>query len=93
MVSTKIIKTVFNIDYKEEMFLKILEWFLDHVTTKTTVMTTDYWVMTTENSVLQYYCLYCISNQINTALVSIKDFLQKQNKQKNVPTPKLWLEV
>ncbi len=49
-----------------------------------------FFLLTTENSVLQYYCLYCISNQINIALVSIKDFLQKQNKQKNVPTPMLW---
>ncbi len=36
------------------------------------------------HNISQYYCFYCIFDQINAALVSIRDFFQKHYK--NLPT-------
>ncbi len=75
------------------MFLKqqisILEWFLkDHVTLKTEVMMLKIQLCITEinytlqciqieNSYFKLQYFYCIFDQINATMVSIRDFLEK----------------
>ncbi len=39
-------------------------------------------------SISQYYCFYCIFDQINAALVSIRDYLKKKHLQKSY-----WLQI
>ncbi len=41
-------------------------------------------------NISQFYCFYCIFNQINAALKSRRDFFQKH---KNLIYPKLWMIV
>ncbi len=73
----------------------ILEWFLkDHVTMKTGVMAAENRALPSQEylfkkkNISQYYWFYCIFDQINAALVSIRDF-----QRHNILTPHFWTVV
>ncbi len=76
MVSTKIQNstTAFNMDNNKTMLIRIIsegyikiEWVI------------FYFFIT----ISQHYCLYCIFDQINAALVSIRNFFKNVHKLKN----------
>ncbi len=45
------------------------------------------------NDITQYYCFYCIFDQIIAALVSIKEFQTFKNISKIWSTPDFWIIV
>ncbi len=64
---------------KQHNIIIIIEWFLkDHVTLKTGVMMQDYLHhnYASLKKKLWIWLFYCIFDQINSALLSVRDFFQ-----------------